>query len=71
MVAFGMTSTSDLGEPPPASGAAEKIARLVRSFLVRFGGTGVSFEREALERRTEEGWPDKVRQLKYTAERLL
>jgi DNA-binding NtrC family response regulator len=49
----------------------EDIGLLVRYFLVKFGGSEVSFTKEALERLQLYAWPGNVRELENTVERLL
>jgi len=56
---------------PPLRERVEDIALLVRYFCGKFGGSGVSFTKEALERLQQYNWPGNVRELENTVERLL
>jgi DNA-binding NtrC family response regulator len=56
---------------PPLRERVEDIGLLVRYFLVKFGGSAVSFTKEALERLQLYAWPGNVRELENTVERLL
>jgi DNA-binding NtrC family response regulator len=56
---------------PPLRERVEDIGLLVRYFLVKFGGSDVSFTKEALERLQLYAWPGNVRELENTVERLL
>ena len=56
---------------PPLRNRVEDIRLLVRYFCVKFGGSGVSFSKEALERLERYAWPGNVRELENTVERLL
>jgi DNA-binding NtrC family response regulator len=56
---------------PPLRERVEDIGLLVRYFCAKFGGAGVSFSKEALERLELYAWPGNVRELENTVERLL
>jgi DNA-binding NtrC family response regulator len=56
---------------PPLRERVEDIGLLVRYFCAKFGGSGVSFSKEALERLQLYAWPGNVRELENTVERLL
>jgi DNA-binding NtrC family response regulator len=56
---------------PPLRERVEDIALLVRYFCGKFGGTEVSFAKDALELLTRYTWPGNVRELENTVERLL
>ena len=56
---------------PPLRERVEDIALLVRYFCAKFGASGVSFSKEALERLQLYAWPGNVRELENTVERLL
>ena len=56
---------------PPLRDRVEDIGLLVRYFCAKFGGSGVTFSKEALERLQLYAWPGNVRELENTVERLL
>jgi DNA-binding NtrC family response regulator len=56
---------------PPLRERVEDIGLLVRYFCVKFGGAGVTFTKQALERLQLYAWPGNVRELENTVERLL
>jgi DNA-binding NtrC family response regulator len=56
---------------PPLRERREDIPFLVRHFIMKHGGAGVSFAPEALAILQEYSWPGNVRELENTVERLL
>jgi len=56
---------------PPLRERVEDIPLLVRYFCGKFGGSSVTFSKEALELLKQYPWPGNVRELENTVERLL
>ncbi len=56
---------------PPLRERAEDIPLLVRHFLAKHGGAGVTFAPQTLDAMAAYGWPGNVRELENTVERML